>query len=462
MDLAIAKLRRHSASPLHQQVSAHLRATIAQTRNAADAKLPAILDLARHLGVGAKTVQRAYEDLQREGLIASRRKAGTFVVPPEKRGGAPTVFAQDFQNFGEYLPPILAHFKKLRPGVEVRDRAWSSDLVRVDNWNHRSLAGALHPLADLVREEFGELEPSLWTALGGPGPACFFPTSASSQALYYDPELLANLGVPDPRRGWDRNLLLEAAGQLTHPGKKRSGFGFLPDGDDLLTFLWQSGAEVLSPDGRTCLLDRPEALHAARFVRKLARTARVDLVAKDPDFGRPWRLLARRRVAMFLGSMTGAKVFLNAGVLPSRERWAVAPIPTGCRAAGLLQVYGYGLSLHSQRVEEARDLLRAIAQYERFDWRRGGRTHLWLHREFRKDTHHLPVFVEALAHARSPFANLDRNAVPVHADAIRGMLRTAYRQLILGASDPEGIMKHLAAMISSLQQKPDLADESPL
>jgi GntR family transcriptional regulator len=68
-----------SEEPLQSQISRQIRAQILAGDLAAGEALPSIRALARDTRVSVITVQRGYEDLEREGLIHSRRGKGFFV-----------------------------------------------------------------------------------------------------------------------------------------------------------------------------------------------------------------------------------------------------------------------------------------------------------------------------------------------------------------------------------------------
>jgi GntR family transcriptional regulator len=68
-----------SDEPLQSQISRQIRAKILAGDLAAGEALPSIRALARDARVSVITVQRGYEDLEREGLIHSRRGKGFFV-----------------------------------------------------------------------------------------------------------------------------------------------------------------------------------------------------------------------------------------------------------------------------------------------------------------------------------------------------------------------------------------------
>lgn len=68
-----------SDEPLQSQIARQIRAKILAGDLAAGETLPSIRALARDARVSVITVQRGYEDLEREGLIHSRRGKGFFV-----------------------------------------------------------------------------------------------------------------------------------------------------------------------------------------------------------------------------------------------------------------------------------------------------------------------------------------------------------------------------------------------
>ncbi len=85
MDLLL-HLSELSPDPLHAQITRQIRAQILVEELVGDDPLPSIRTLARENKVSVITVQRAYEDLEREGLVRSRPGKGFFVAEiPEER-----------------------------------------------------------------------------------------------------------------------------------------------------------------------------------------------------------------------------------------------------------------------------------------------------------------------------------------------------------------------------------------
>lgn len=75
----LLRLSDRSSEPLHSQISRQLRASILAGELMEEDALPSIRTFARDLRVSVITVQRAYEDLEKENLVHTRRGKGFFV-----------------------------------------------------------------------------------------------------------------------------------------------------------------------------------------------------------------------------------------------------------------------------------------------------------------------------------------------------------------------------------------------
>lgn len=70
-----------SPLPLREQIVRRIRELILSGELAPHSQLPSIRGLAKDKRVGIVTVQRAYEDLEREAMIYARQGKGYFVSP---------------------------------------------------------------------------------------------------------------------------------------------------------------------------------------------------------------------------------------------------------------------------------------------------------------------------------------------------------------------------------------------
>lgn len=101
----ILTLSELSDEPLHAQISRQIRAKILSEDLAGGHALPSIRGMAKEQRVSVITVQRSYEDLEREGLLQSRRGKGFWVAPiPE---GRKQKMAED--RFADALEQLVAH-----------------------------------------------------------------------------------------------------------------------------------------------------------------------------------------------------------------------------------------------------------------------------------------------------------------------------------------------------------------
>ena len=77
--MAIVSVDSRDRTPIYAQLDRALRAAIATGRLAAGDQLPTVRQLAVELSVNANTVARVYAELERAGILETRRGVGTFV-----------------------------------------------------------------------------------------------------------------------------------------------------------------------------------------------------------------------------------------------------------------------------------------------------------------------------------------------------------------------------------------------
>lgn len=91
--MALVSIDARDATPLYAQLERGLRAAIATGRLHPGDQLPTVRQLAVDLAVNANTVARVYAELERDGVIETRRGVGSFISatpaqahPPRERG----------------------------------------------------------------------------------------------------------------------------------------------------------------------------------------------------------------------------------------------------------------------------------------------------------------------------------------------------------------------------------------
>ena len=80
-----------ASTPPFEQLRVQVRDAVAAGELVAGAKLPTVRALAEELGLAANTVARAYRELETDGIIETRGRAGSFIAP---QGDAATQQAQ--------------------------------------------------------------------------------------------------------------------------------------------------------------------------------------------------------------------------------------------------------------------------------------------------------------------------------------------------------------------------------
>jgi len=68
-----------SALPIYRQIIAQIRRAVAAGLLVPGDQLPSVRELAARLLVNPNTVARVYRDLERDGLLETRRGQGTFI-----------------------------------------------------------------------------------------------------------------------------------------------------------------------------------------------------------------------------------------------------------------------------------------------------------------------------------------------------------------------------------------------
>jgi DNA-binding transcriptional regulator YhcF (GntR family) len=74
-----------SATPPFEQIRGQLAAMIGDGRLPGGTRLPTIRQLAGDLGLAVNTVARAYHELEDVGMVSTRGRHGTFVIPGQDR-----------------------------------------------------------------------------------------------------------------------------------------------------------------------------------------------------------------------------------------------------------------------------------------------------------------------------------------------------------------------------------------
>jgi GntR family transcriptional regulator len=125
MDLV--SIDQRDATPIYAQLERGLRAAIATSRLLPGDRLPTVRQLAVDLQVNANTVARVYAELERAGVIETKRGVGSFISatpaqahPPREHDRRLRAFATrvlaDAEAVGFTVDDVIAALRAHRQG----------------------------------------------------------------------------------------------------------------------------------------------------------------------------------------------------------------------------------------------------------------------------------------------------------------------------------------------------------
>ncbi|HZO88630.1 MAG TPA: sugar ABC transporter substrate-binding protein [Chthonomonadaceae bacterium] len=174
---------------------------------------------------------------------------------------------------GEYVPKLLTAFVAgTEPEVMSLDASSAADFIDNDT---------LRDLTPFVRQDHLDLStyyPNVLNLARRGEHLYALPADFTPMMLYYNKRLFDKAGVPYPKDGWTWEDFRQACRRLTvwpkgapHPTR----YGFLLENwmPGWITWIWQNGGDVLSPDGThaTGYLDSPATIEAVQFLADLVR-----------------------------------------------------------------------------------------------------------------------------------------------------------------------------------------------
>ena len=127
MQVAIISIDPRDKTPIYAQLERGLRAAIATSRLRPGDQLPTVRQLAVDLRVNANTVARVYGELERAGVLETRRGVGSFISatpaqarPPREHDRRLRAFATrvlaDADTAGFAVDEVIAALREHRKG----------------------------------------------------------------------------------------------------------------------------------------------------------------------------------------------------------------------------------------------------------------------------------------------------------------------------------------------------------
>jgi GntR family transcriptional regulator len=87
--MAVVTIDVRDKTPIYAQLERGLRAAIAAGRLTAGDQLPTVRQLAVELRINANTVARVYSDLEKAGVLETRRGVGSFIAVTAEKARSP-------------------------------------------------------------------------------------------------------------------------------------------------------------------------------------------------------------------------------------------------------------------------------------------------------------------------------------------------------------------------------------
>lgn len=103
-----------SGTPIYRQLVDQVRQAVASGVLRAGDKLPSVRDLAVELAVNPNTVAKAYQELEREGVIETPRGKGSFIADRDHT----ITEAERMRQFAEAADKLAADAYRLRIGPD--------------------------------------------------------------------------------------------------------------------------------------------------------------------------------------------------------------------------------------------------------------------------------------------------------------------------------------------------------
>jgi GntR family transcriptional regulator len=103
--MAVISIDPRDSTPIYAQIERGLRAAIATGRLKAGDQLPTVRQLAVDLRINANTVARVYADLERRGVLETRRGVGSFISASPAEARPPD---EHQRRLGAFVTRVLA------------------------------------------------------------------------------------------------------------------------------------------------------------------------------------------------------------------------------------------------------------------------------------------------------------------------------------------------------------------
>ncbi len=274
-------------------------------------------------------------------------------------------------------PSSGGYLEKLK--TEMAGRT-APDVTFIDVGSYYSFSdkGVFRPLTGFIQSDTGfhleDFYPAIIQAFTFKGEVYALPKSCGSLILFYNQDHFDQAQLPYPDPTWTWETVIEASKKLS---RDLDGDGRMDRYALILTnpleLLWQYGVEVLSPDGKQCTLDTPEARKACQLSRDLVYLHHAAPTASEMGaFGLSaggtsgggrggqgsgvFDLFPMERASMIITDLV-----LSIAYQKAPFRWDVAVQPGGIRHGGYLNGAGYAMNSRTKHPQEAWELIKFLS-----------------------------------------------------------------------------------------------------
>jgi multiple sugar transport system substrate-binding protein len=312
------------------------------------------------------------------GSGASGKRPATVVVHSRAGTSDHSAFQQTrIPIFKEQFPHIEIRYEDI-PGGEMRtkllilaaagsigDLAWNGTFVG----SHELLAkGTFQPVEKFIKADKFDTRPYLASSLDaqryqGQLHGLPFIGHYGCNAIYFNEDVFTRSGVPLPPAdaGWTTDDLVDRARRIVASG---NGAGFAPATaiqECGIAWLRTFGGELLSADGKRCLLNTPESIAALQWM--------YDAVHKHqlaPTYANARREFEDGKLAMIQSTLGLVAEFRLPASKTHQFRWNVTVIPKGPGGKRGTQGTGtgYALTRLSKEPEAAWEWVKFITNKE--------------------------------------------------------------------------------------------------
>lgn len=190
------------------------------------------------------------------------------------------------------------------------------------------------------------------------------PRDISNVVIFYNRDLFAKAGLPEPKAGWRWEEFREIANRLTADSNNdgdpdQFGFSFYSTPPLFwLPFVWSAGGNLFSADLSRFTLDEPKALAGVRFYADLRNKWHVAPKKVESGGATMSQLFMQQKLAMMVNGRWSVPVLRE----QARFQWDVVPLPVGPNGQSSvgLDASGYAIAAKSKHPQESFELIRYL------------------------------------------------------------------------------------------------------